>query len=838
MKNFVRFDFLQTLNDIEPRCTLKQFITNEELQSLEKSLKRYCKDGTQEQILLCQMLLSEIKLACQNQIEGIKTNIITRKKICDGNNVQKINELIINQLNLKDEQSDSLCQKVCMDETYILCRFFYRLGESILEVSDQEVQQSDSNGNATVNQQKQNPVPSSDIANKSSIMNPVIDVKDKALEAANTKDRVIKGRKSNRDKSQQVGANLRDRGTNFADDVKIKGSNLKDKSENEVHDAKNAPIHESNKDKASNITGSREEGALALANNIKEKAVLVGNEVKDKASNLVDDVKGKAIDLAKNVKDKGLGLANDVKEKAGDIGEKVANAAAALEETVPEKVKKLDSTSPSTTTNADGGGAAAVLNDSQAVMKKHNFTKGQLDDSVNDLKNNHENVPIQPFNAGGSTTTIASNNNIANSLVLQPSNNQQREGGNGDTLQIAAPKAKSLSALASFNSAIDTGDAILKVLPASLDRGTNQQNRQNKASDENDSVNGKASELTSSVKAKVVDIAQKATEIGVSLKDSVVGVNNVVRLNTITSTTEGPVINDNQEEEDDSNNKQEQNIVKTQNEQAQQMDGKPIDTQKEKENQDDHDQDDHADNIDDETKLKEQIDQQREPNGKNLEEGNEDHERGDPDDQPPGREGGMVEEPPPEKDDRILKADAAAEKDAENDAEENRANLEYNDNVDKVPENEPEKKGAENNAINKKSNDDSAIGQAEEEDNEAEKKLKQEEKEVAAKKKKKKDDSIQRIAPGRAQPQPERELVNERQKLHQRKSDDGESDWPDNFITYFLTFTLVVIIVYVALHHKNKVLALLVEGCSRRGLNGRYHFGARGGRYTRLSQSS
>ncbi|CAF4084466.1 unnamed protein product, partial [Rotaria magnacalcarata] len=54
--------------------------------------------------------------------------------------------------------------------------------------------------------------------------------------------------------------------------------------------------------------------------------------------------------------------------------------------------------------------------------------------------------------------------------------------------------------------------------------------------------------------------------------------------------------------------------------------------------------------------------------------------------------------------------------------------------------------------------------------------------------------------------------------------DDG---WSGSFVTYFLLFTLFVVIGYLVLHNKNKILGLLIEGCRRnRSSIGRRHGGS------------
>ncbi|CAF1109452.1 unnamed protein product [Adineta ricciae] len=67
--------------------------------------------------------------------------------------------------------------------------------------------------------------------------------------------------------------------------------------------------------------------------------------------------------------------------------------------------------------------------------------------------------------------------------------------------------------------------------------------------------------------------------------------------------------------------------------------------------------------------------------------------------------------------------------------------------------------------------------------------------------------------------------------------DDG---WSGSFVTYFLLFTLFVVVGYLVLHNKNKVLGLLIEGCRRnRSSSGRRNGSSSSStRYQRLSQSS
>ncbi|CAF1103853.1 unnamed protein product [Didymodactylos carnosus] len=57
--------------------------------------------------------------------------------------------------------------------------------------------------------------------------------------------------------------------------------------------------------------------------------------------------------------------------------------------------------------------------------------------------------------------------------------------------------------------------------------------------------------------------------------------------------------------------------------------------------------------------------------------------------------------------------------------------------------------------------------------------------------------------------------------IKSRKSDDDESAWSGSFITYFLIFTLIVVIGYLTLHNKNKLMGYLVEGRSGSGSRSR-----------------
>jgi len=77
-------------------------------------------------------------------------------------------------------------------------------------------------------------------------------------------------------------------------------------------------------------------------------------------------------------------------------------------------------------------------------------------------------------------------------------------------------------------------------------------------------------------------------------------------------------------------------------------------------------------------------------------------------------------------------------------------------------------------------------------------------------------------------------------KSQQREKYTDEDGWSGNFITYFLVFTLFVVVGYLVLHNKNKVLGLLIEGCKRdRSSHGRRSGGSSSStRYQRLSQSS
>jgi len=56
-------------------------------------------------------------------------------------------------------------------------------------------------------------------------------------------------------------------------------------------------------------------------------------------------------------------------------------------------------------------------------------------------------------------------------------------------------------------------------------------------------------------------------------------------------------------------------------------------------------------------------------------------------------------------------------------------------------------------------------------------------------------------------------------KIHSKPADD-DSSWSGNFITYFLVFTLIVVIGYLTLHNKNKLMAYLVEGRRQGGASG------------------
>ncbi|UJR29301.1 hypothetical protein I4U23_010515 [Adineta vaga] len=90
------------------------------------------------------------------------------------------------------------------------------------------------------------------------------------------------------------------------------------------------------------------------------------------------------------------------------------------------------------------------------------------------------------------------------------------------------------------------------------------------------------------------------------------------------------------------------------------------------------------------------------------------------------------------------------------------------------------------------------------------------------------------------QPKGDASKIKTRPKLTPSRKYSGDDGWSGNFITYFLLFTLFVVVGYLVLHNKNKVLGLLIEGCRRnRSSHGRRNGSSSSStRYQRLSQSS
>ncbi|CAF3537949.1 unnamed protein product [Adineta steineri] len=72
----------------------------------------------------------------------------------------------------------------------------------------------------------------------------------------------------------------------------------------------------------------------------------------------------------------------------------------------------------------------------------------------------------------------------------------------------------------------------------------------------------------------------------------------------------------------------------------------------------------------------------------------------------------------------------------------------------------------------------------------------------------------------KAPPKKIQQTVPDKQRVPQksipnRKYVPDDEGWSGNFITYFLLFTVFVVVGYLVLHNKNKVLGLLIEGCRR-----------------------
>ncbi|CAM4802505.1 unnamed protein product [Rotaria magnacalcarata] len=363
---------LAKLNNITAGCDLHDFLQlDSDFKKLSDDLTEYCSPlkSVKQYRILCHMLSYELEKACalpakSRPSKAVYTSKTSAKEICAKKNIQLTNQWIWNKLTNNGQKdigitAKYLCSSVTSDmATRRLARFFYKIAPLIRE--------ADSSQQATDKGQSKSTVSISGAAKytKNDNADVVPTSKEKAQQSIETKtketgegtkDKAAQTEEGTKDKTAQPGEGTKEKANPASEESKDKtaltGEGVKDKTSQTGEQAKDK-TNEGTKDKAAQTgegmkdktaqTGEGVKGKAQTDEGAKDKTTLTGEGVKDKASKTEEGTKTKAAQTDEGTKDKTVKTGEAVKDKTGQIGEQTKDKTGQIGEQTKDKTVKTE----------------------------------------------------------------------------------------------------------------------------------------------------------------------------------------------------------------------------------------------------------------------------------------------------------------------------------------------------------------------------------------------------------------------------------------------------------------------------------------------------------------
>ncbi|CAM4932197.1 unnamed protein product [Rotaria socialis] len=338
-EKFKAINVLAKLNNTAAGCDLHDFLRlDSDFKNLSDDLTKYCSPSklVKRFRILCHMLSYELEIACalpakSRPSKALYTSNTSAKEICDRKNIQLTNQWIWDKLTNGGQKDIGITAKYLCDSvtnytvTLRLARFFYKIAPLIRQ-ADLSQQASDKGQSHSI----------------VSISGAAKDTKTGNADVAPTSKE--KSQQSIETKAKETGEGTKGKANQTEEGTKDKaaqpGEQAKDKT-NEGTKDQAAQIGEGIKDKAAQTGEGVKDKTAQTGEGIKDKAAQTGEGIKDKAAQTGEGVKDKTAQTGEGVKDKTVKTEEGTKDKTAQTGEAVKDKTAQTGEGAKDKTAQI-----------------------------------------------------------------------------------------------------------------------------------------------------------------------------------------------------------------------------------------------------------------------------------------------------------------------------------------------------------------------------------------------------------------------------------------------------------------------------------------------------------------
>ncbi|CAM2709801.1 unnamed protein product [Rotaria socialis] len=356
-EKFKAINVLAKLNNTAAGCDLHDFLRlDSDFKNLSDDLTKYCSPSklVKRFRILCHMLSYELEIACalpakSRPSKALYTSNTSAKEICDRKNIQLTNQWIWDKLTNGGQKDIGITAKYLCDSvtnytvTLRLARFFYKIAPLIrqADLSQQASDKGQSHSIVSISgAAKDTKTGNADVAPTSKEKSQQ-SIETKAKETGEgTKGKANQTEEGTKDKAAQPGEQAKDKTNEGTKDQAAQiGEGIKDKAAQTGEGVKDktAQTGEGIKDKAAQTDEGIKDKAAQTGEGIKDKAAQTGEGVKDKTAQTGEGVKDKTVKTEEGTKDKTAQTGEAVKDKTAQTGEGAKDKTAQIGEGVKDK---------------------------------------------------------------------------------------------------------------------------------------------------------------------------------------------------------------------------------------------------------------------------------------------------------------------------------------------------------------------------------------------------------------------------------------------------------------------------------------------------------------------
>ncbi|CAF1336661.1 unnamed protein product [Rotaria sordida] len=349
-------DVLTKLKNIQPDCDLHDFLrVDDEYKTLTDDLRKHCSssNSVKQHRILCHMLSYELEKACRLTPNLRPSKVIyatsrTPSQICNLNNILLTDEWIWHKITDGGQKkigvnAKKLCTKVTSDtDTLRLARFFYKTAPRVRQVdsSKQSKDKLQSNANnkvltepssGAVKNDKDVPVDTAQTEKEKAQQSSDINTKKTDETVDGLKEKAVQTVEGIKEKAAKVGEGIKEKVGQVGEGIKEKvgqvGEGLKEKvgKVGEGLKEKVGQVGEDLKENVGKVGEGLKENVGKVGEGIKEKTAQTAEELKDKVGQSVETIKVKTGQATEETKDK---AGERTKEKTTETGDDTKDKAA------------------------------------------------------------------------------------------------------------------------------------------------------------------------------------------------------------------------------------------------------------------------------------------------------------------------------------------------------------------------------------------------------------------------------------------------------------------------------------------------------------------------------